>query len=145
MACTTASQRVADAATRQNARDDEGGSLNAGLSPESNADDRGRLASRWRTELNKPPRLPGRAVLVSFTLSPVLLRDWKVCTEGQPSDRIAVISSAIAAFTSITNSVTSSQREDLRSVAVLLYSGKTIFLLCDQSSNLSSFFFIQIC
>jgi hypothetical protein len=78
-----------------------------------------------------------RAVLVSFTLSPVLLRDWKVRTESQPSDRIAVISSAIAAFTSIANSITSSQREDIRSVAVLLYTGKTIFF-CDQSSNLSS-------
>ena len=51
MARTTASQRVADAATRQNARDDEGESLNAGLSQESKADDRGRLTSRWRTQL----------------------------------------------------------------------------------------------
>jgi hypothetical protein len=69
--------------------------------------------------LSKPPRLPVRAVLVSFTLSPVLLRDWKVRT-GTESHRIAVISSAIAAFTSIVNSITSSQREDVRSVAVLL-------------------------
>jgi hypothetical protein len=69
-----------------------------------------------------------RAVLVSFTFSPVLLRDWKVRTESQPSDRIAVISSAIAAFTSIANSITSSQREDVRSVAVLLYTGQTNFL-----------------
>ena len=69
-----------------------------------------------------------RAVPVSFTLSPVLLCDWKVRTESQPSDRIAVISSAIAAFTSIANSITSSQREDIRSVAVLLYTGKTNFL-----------------
>ena len=51
MARTTASQRVADAATRQSARDDEGESLNAGLSQESKADDRGRLTSRWRTQL----------------------------------------------------------------------------------------------
>ena len=49
MARTTASQRVADAAT-QNSRDDEGESLNAGLS-QSKADDRGRLTSRWRTQL----------------------------------------------------------------------------------------------
>ena len=52
----------------------------------------------------------------------------KVRTESQPSDRIAVISSAIAAFTSIANSIASSQREDVRSVAVLLYTGKTNFL-----------------
>jgi hypothetical protein len=51
MARTTASQRVADAATSQNVRDDEGESLNAGLSQESKADDRGRLTSRWRTQL----------------------------------------------------------------------------------------------
>ena len=69
-----------------------------------------------------------RAVLVSFTLSPVLLRDWKLCTDSQPSDRIAVISRAIAAFTSIANSITSSQREDVRSVAVLLYTGMTNLL-----------------
>jgi hypothetical protein len=51
MARTTASQRVADAAACQIARDDEGESLNAGLSPESKADDRGRPTSRWRTQL----------------------------------------------------------------------------------------------
>jgi hypothetical protein len=39
MARTTASQRVADSATSQNALDDEGESLNAGLSQESKADD----------------------------------------------------------------------------------------------------------
>ena len=50
MDCTTASQRVADAATRQNARNDEGESLNSGLSQESKADDHGRLTSR-RTQL----------------------------------------------------------------------------------------------
>jgi hypothetical protein len=59
---------------------------------------------------------------------------WKLRTESRPSDRIAVISSAIPAFTSIANSITSSQREDVRSMAVLLYTGKTIS--CDQSSNL---------
>jgi HEAT repeat-containing protein 5 len=40
-----------DAATSQNARDDEGESLNAGLSQESKADYRGRLTSRWLTQL----------------------------------------------------------------------------------------------
>jgi hypothetical protein len=83
-----------------------------------------------------------RAVLVSFTLSPVLLRDWKVRTESQPSDRIAVISSAIAAFTSIANSITSSQREDIRSVAVLLYTGKTAFFAIKVPTYLLC---IQIC
>ena len=72
-----------------------------------------------------------RAVLESFTVLP---RDWKLRTESQPSDRIAVILSAIAAFTLIANSITSSPREDVRSVAVLLYTGKTIS--CDQSSDL---------
>ena len=51
MARTTASQRVADAATSQNAHDDEGESLNASLLQESKADDRRHLTSRWRTQL----------------------------------------------------------------------------------------------
>ncbi len=51
MARTTASQQVADAATRQNLRDDEGESLNAGLSQDSKAGGRSRLTSRWRTQL----------------------------------------------------------------------------------------------
>jgi HEAT repeat-containing protein 5 len=95
--------------------------------------------------LSKPPHLPMRAVLISLTLSPVLLRDWKVHTDlkSQPSDRIAVISSAIAAFTSIANSITSSQRGDVRSVAVLLYTmaSKTNFL---QSKFQLIFFNFQI-
>lgn len=51
MARTTASQQVADAATRQNLRDDEGESLNAGLSQDLKAGGRSRLTSRWRTQL----------------------------------------------------------------------------------------------
>ncbi|KAF9474335.1 clathrin-coated vesicle protein [Pholiota conissans] len=51
MARTTASQQVADAATRQNLRDDEGESLNVGLSQESKAGERSRQTSRWRTQL----------------------------------------------------------------------------------------------
>ena len=69
-----------------------------------------------------------RAVLVSLSLLSVLLLTGKYA-ESQPSDRIAVISSAIAAFTSIANSITSFQREDVRSVAVLLYSGKINFFV----------------
>ena len=38
-------------AISQNPRDDEGESLNAGHPQESKADDRGRLTSRWRTQL----------------------------------------------------------------------------------------------
>ena len=49
MARTTASQQVADAATHQNLRDDEGESLNAKLSQDSKAGGRSRL--RWRTQL----------------------------------------------------------------------------------------------
>ena len=51
MARTTASQQVADAATRQNLRDDEGESLNVGLSQDSKGAGRSRLTSRWRTQL----------------------------------------------------------------------------------------------
>ncbi|THU92726.1 clathrin-coated vesicle protein [Dendrothele bispora CBS 962.96] len=47
MSRTTASQQVADAASRQGARDDEGESLN--LSGQDG--NRGRLTSRWRTQL----------------------------------------------------------------------------------------------
>ncbi|KIM48466.1 hypothetical protein M413DRAFT_63181, partial [Hebeloma cylindrosporum] len=51
MARTTASQQVADAATGQNLRDDEGESLNVGLSQDSKGAGRSRLTSRWRTQL----------------------------------------------------------------------------------------------
>ena len=51
MAHTTTSQQVADAATSQNACDDEGESLNASLSQESKTDDRRRLTLRWHTQL----------------------------------------------------------------------------------------------
>lgn len=47
--------------------------------------------------------------------------------EGQLSDRIAVILSSITAFASIASSITSSQREDVRGVAILLYTGKRLF------------------
>ncbi|PPQ99633.1 hypothetical protein CVT24_005211, partial [Panaeolus cyanescens] len=48
MARTTASQQVADAASRQNMRDDEGESLGVGLSSDAS---RSRQTSRWRTQL----------------------------------------------------------------------------------------------
>ncbi|KJA15114.1 hypothetical protein HYPSUDRAFT_208173 [Hypholoma sublateritium FD-334 SS-4] len=51
MARRTASQQVADAATRQDLRDDEVESLNAGLSQDSKAGGRSHLTSRWRTQL----------------------------------------------------------------------------------------------
>ncbi|CAA7266119.1 unnamed protein product [Cyclocybe aegerita] len=51
MARTTASQQVADAASRQNLKDDEGESLNVGLSQDSSSGGRSRLTSRWRTQL----------------------------------------------------------------------------------------------
>jgi len=53
-------------------------------------------------------------------------------TQGQPLDRIAVISSALAAFTSIANLIKSSQREAVRGVAVLLYTD----LLKDETSEI---------
>ena len=52
MAKTTASQRVADAAvTRGNLRDDEGESLNFGMSQDKIGDGKVHLTSRWRTQL----------------------------------------------------------------------------------------------
>lgn len=43
--------------------------------------------------------------------------------EGQLSDRVALISTCLSAFASIAASISTSQREDIRSVAILLYSG----------------------
>ncbi|KAG6853042.1 hypothetical protein C0991_007298 [Blastosporella zonata] len=51
MSRTTASQQVADAASRQGLRDDEGESLNFGLSQEGAAGGRSHPTSRWRTQL----------------------------------------------------------------------------------------------
>lgn len=45
-------------------------------------------------------------------------------TEGDPSDRIKMIMTAFTAFTSVATVIQSNQREDVRSVAILLYSGK---------------------
>lgn len=50
MSRTTASQQVADAANRQNARDDEGESLNFAQTQDGGSG-RGHLTSRWRTQL----------------------------------------------------------------------------------------------
>lgn len=51
MSRTTASQQVADAASRQNLRDDEGESLNFGMSQEGAVGGRSHPTSRWRTQL----------------------------------------------------------------------------------------------
>ncbi|KAF8916460.1 clathrin-coated vesicle protein [Mucidula mucida] len=51
MSRTTASQQVADAASRQNMRDDEGESLSVGMTQDSGEGGRGHLTSRWRTQL----------------------------------------------------------------------------------------------
>lgn len=52
MSRTTASQRVADAASRAgNLRDDEGESLSMGMAQEGAGNGRGHLTSRWRTQL----------------------------------------------------------------------------------------------
>lgn len=45
-------------------------------------------------------------------------------TEGDTSDRVRMITTAFAAFYAVGNSIASSQREDVRGVAVLLYSGQ---------------------
>lgn len=44
--------------------------------------------------------------------------------EGQLSDRIALILASFSAFKSIASSINTSQREDVRAVAILLYCGK---------------------
>jgi HEAT repeat-containing protein 5 len=44
--------------------------------------------------------------------------------EGDAPDRIKMIVTAFAAFTSVATAIQSNQREDVRSVAILLYSGK---------------------
>ncbi|KAF8074912.1 clathrin-coated vesicle protein, partial [Lyophyllum atratum] len=51
MSRTTASQQVADAATRQGPRDDEGESLNFGMMQDGAAGGRSHPTSRWRTQL----------------------------------------------------------------------------------------------
>ncbi|KAF9486778.1 hypothetical protein BDN71DRAFT_1491425, partial [Pleurotus eryngii] len=51
MSRTTASQQVADAASRQNMRDDEGESLNVGASSVAPGGSAGYQTSRWRTKL----------------------------------------------------------------------------------------------
>ncbi|KAG6906802.1 hypothetical protein DXG01_012050 [Tephrocybe rancida] len=51
MSRTTASQQVADAANQQGLRDDEGESLNFGMSQEGASGGRSHPTSRWRTQL----------------------------------------------------------------------------------------------
>lgn len=51
MSRTTASQQVADAATRHNMRDDEGESLSVGIMQDGSDSVRAHLTSRWRTQL----------------------------------------------------------------------------------------------
>ncbi|KAK0203615.1 clathrin-coated vesicle protein [Desarmillaria ectypa] len=51
MSRTTASQQVADAATRQNMRDDEGESLSVGITQDGGDGVHAHLTSRWRTQL----------------------------------------------------------------------------------------------
>ena len=47
-------------------------------------------------------------------------------SEGDPADRIRMIVAAFTGFTSVGASIQSPQREDVRGVAVLLYSGMTV-------------------
>jgi hypothetical protein len=50
--------------------------------------------------------------------------------EGDSPDRIKMIMTAFAAFTSIATAIQSNQREDVRSVAILLYSGTKHRISC---------------
>jgi hypothetical protein len=49
-------------------------------------------------------------------------------TEGDSSDRIRMITTAFAGFTSVASAIQSNQREDVRSVAILLYSGEKRYI-----------------
>ena len=52
--------------------------------------------------------------------------------DGQLPDRIAIILTSITAFSSIAASIASSQREDVRGVAILLYTGTRFpLIICD--------------
>ena len=53
-----------------------------------------------------------------------LQRVWiTIRTEGHPADHIALINTSFAALSVIANSIETNQREDVRSVATLLYTG----------------------
>ncbi|KDR82328.1 hypothetical protein GALMADRAFT_237575 [Galerina marginata CBS 339.88] len=94
MARTTASQQVADAATRQNLRDDEGESLNVGLSQESKSGGRGHLTSRWRTQLFALQCLHEICIIVSTSgrrehLNAILARSQGIPTSGLLFSRVS--------------------------------------------------------
>ncbi|KAF8904140.1 clathrin-coated vesicle protein [Gymnopilus junonius] len=94
MARTTASQQVADAATGQNLRDDEGESLNAGLSLESKTGGRGHLTSRWRTQLFALQCLHEICTIVSTSgrrehFNAILARNQGIPTSGLLFTRVS--------------------------------------------------------
>ncbi|KAF8148271.1 clathrin-coated vesicle protein [Crassisporium funariophilum] len=94
MARTTASQRVADAASRQNLKDDEGESLNVGLSQDSKTDGRGHLTSRWRTQLFSLQCLHEICTIVSSSgrrehLDAIVARNQGVPSAGLLFSRVA--------------------------------------------------------
>lgn len=56
--------------------------------------------------------------------SDLFISDIYVCVaEGEPAERIKMIMAAFAAFSSVGATIPPSQREDVRGVAILLYSG----------------------
>ena len=61
--------------------------------------------------------------------------------EGDVQDRIKMITSSFAAFSRIAASVNTTQREDIRGVAILLYSGMFPTMVCCEHTFLS----LQIC
>ena len=94
MARTTASQQVADAATGQNLRDDEGESLNAGLSQDSRSGGRGHQTSRWRTQLFALQCLHEICTIVSTSgrrehVNAILARNQGIPTTGLLFTRVS--------------------------------------------------------
>jgi len=69
-------------------------------------------------------------------------RAWiTIRTEGHPADHIALINTSFSALSIIANSIETNQREDVRSVATLLYTGGCLLLSrCMNSIDMGQIF-----
>ncbi|TFK38873.1 clathrin-coated vesicle protein [Crucibulum laeve] len=116
MSRTTASQQVADAANRQNLRDDEGESLNVGATQDAKTSGRGHLTSRWRTQLFALQCLHEICTIVAGSgrrehLDAILARNQGVATSGLLYNRVGDLIKM--AFTASTAYVTEIRMEGL--------------------------------
>ena len=78
---------------------------------------------------------PAPAVLLYVSGSAVNKMTFLLFAEGDTADRIKMITTAFAAFTTLASSIQSNQREDVRSVAILLYSGDELDVFIIWSSS----------